>query len=502
MGNYLFKPENTFLNRLFFGPDVGNRLVSPELQQVIATNQTRDAVVALEKIELASLYGQRESIAIQRESHQELQRINSGVESLSSAVSTGVDSISERLDSLSVDLRGGFDDLGDKIDLLADGMRDGFEQLGTGLRTGFEAVVKSLYHVDERIGERLVAGFSSTQREMRRQNRVTVGTLINGFGFLGDAIDQATNRTVASMESAAANQINAMKMAAEAQVAAIRSAAKAQGAAIDDAANRISMAVVASSCLQANVVLAVHRQLAVQLGEMSDLMRNPDAVRCVERFVVGMNFVNNRDFLRAKQELGKARKIFAGHFPTLFAYGFCCRILNEHSEARDSFEAALSQTDADVRRAARQRSVAALYLGRLAFDQQEYDQARHWFHRAYRQNHRAWSALVEGAASLLLASNRPDRQADARAIKTEFNQFGNSQYERFGPPAHVLWYCMALQLAPLAPGLAGDAFRHGAYGDIRVRDRNRVALVALLWELNPRTAGMLLDIVKDEFPWM
>lgn len=39
-----------------------------------------------------------------------------------------------------------------------------------------------------------------------------------------------------------------------------------------------------------------------------------------------------------------------------------------------------------------------------------------------------------------------------------------------GPDAYVLWYLLALTLAPLAPDLAVDAFLHGAHGDFRARE--------------------------------
>jgi hypothetical protein len=88
------------------------------------------------------------------------------------------------------------------------------------------------------------------------------------------------------------------------------------------------------------------------------------------------------------------------------------------------------------------------------------------------------------------------------AVKNEFNQFGKPEFKRFGPDAYVLWYTLALTLAPLAADLAREAFRHGAHGDYRVRDQDRVELIALLWQLNPRTAGDLLELVRHLYPWI
>ena len=458
MSNFTFDPRSTFLNTLFLGNDVGNQTVSPELRQIIATNQTKDAVRDLGKVQLASLYGQRESVALQRQSNAQLGELNAGVEELGDRVASGFG-----------ELAGGFDAVGSQIGQLADGMQAGFDQIGVGLQTGFQAVVKGLYHVDERLGQRMLVGFSSLGRQLQQQHGQMVGTLVHGFGFLGDVIDQA----------------------AEAQIAATAKAAR-----------QITKAVVESGRLQTEAIVAMHRQMGQQLGEISDLLRHPDAVRAVEHFIVGMNFLNNADVRRAQVQFLKAQEIYSGHFPTLFAYGFCCRVLNDLAAAQDAFEAALSQAGTDPEQASRQRSLAALYLGRIAFDRQEYDEARRWFHQAYRQNERLWNALVEGAASLLLDSSRTNRQADALAVKDEFNQFDKAEFKRFGPDAYVLWYALSLTVAPLSPDLAREAFRQGAHGDFRVREKDRIALIALLWQLNPRTAGLLLTLVKSDCNWL
>jgi tetratricopeptide (TPR) repeat protein len=275
---------------------------------------------------------------------------------------------------------------------------------------------------------------------------------------------------------------------------AIERAAEAQVAATERAAEQITMAVVESGRLQTEAIVAMHRQMTQQLGEISGLLRHPDAVRAVEHFIVGVNLLNNANVRRAHEQFRKAIGIYAGHFPTLFAYGFCCRVLNDLAAAQDALETALSQAGTDPEQSARQRSLAALYLGRIAFDRRQYDQARRWFHQAYCQNASLWNALVEGAASLLLDPKRTNRRADALAVKGDFNSNGANAY--------LLWYTLALILAPLAPEVAVDAFRHGSHGDYRVRDKDRVGLIALLWQLNPRTAGTLLGLVESDLRWL
>lgn len=177
-------------------------------------------------------------------------------------------------------------------------------------------------------------------------------------------------------------------------------------------------------------------------------------------------------------------------------------MLNDLAAAQDAFEAALSQAGTDPDRVSRQRSLAALYLGRIAFDRQEYDEARRWFHQVYRQNERLWNVAIEGTASLLLDSSRTNRQANALVVKGEFKQFVITEFKRFGPDAYILWYMLALTLVPLSPDLAREAFRHGAHGDFRVREKDWIALIALLWQLNPRTAGLLLTLVKSDCTWL
>lgn len=461
-GNYLFDPNSYFLNSLFLGPEAASAFVSPELRKIIALNQTRDAVRQLADTQLASLYGQRESLM-------QLADLNAGVQELGDRIGDGLGGLSQ-----------GINAVGSGISHLARNMEHGFEQLGMGLQTGFEAVVKGLYHVDERLGQRVLLGFSALGGQLRHQHVQTVGTLITGFGFLGDVIDRASERTVAAIEQAAEAQIEA----------------------IFKAADQVTHAIVETGRLQAEALLGMHRQLSQQLGDITAILRNPDATRATEHFMVGMNFLNNVDIRRAHEQFVKARSIYAGHFATLIAYGFCCRVLGDVPSAQDAFESAFSQVAVEPEQGRRQRALAALYLGRIAFDQQRYDQARRWFHQTYRNEERLWTALVEGAASLLLDPTRQNRNADALAVKKDFNRFGDPKFKRVGPDACVLWYSLALVLAPVAPDIALEAFRHGAHGDYRVKERDRDGLIALLWQLNRRAASTLLDLIKSEFSWL
>jgi hypothetical protein len=134
MDSYLFNPRSTFLNSLFLGGDVGNQAISPELRQIIATNQTRDAVRDLGKLQLASLYGLRESLLGQHESNQRLGELNAGLHQIGTQVASGFG-----------DLSRGIDSVGAQIGQLTDGMQAGFDQIEVGLQLGFQAVVKGLY---------------------------------------------------------------------------------------------------------------------------------------------------------------------------------------------------------------------------------------------------------------------------------------------------------------------------------------------------------------------
>lgn len=435
MNNNLFNPHSVFLNSVFIGKEVGNHLIDLEFRQIIAANQTRDALLELGKIQLVSLYGQRESLHLQNDTNINLGNINRGIDNLSDKLSDGFGTVNHQITELSK------------------GVQGGFHQVGIGLQTGFQAVVKGLYHIDERLGQRLMAGFSSLNRHMSHIHWQLMGSLTAGFNTVIDSIDQAAKQTIES--------VRAMH---------------------SDLAKRL------------DEISYQQRQLVKRLDEISYQQRHSDAIRAEEHFMVGMNFLNNADFSRARDQFRKACETYAGYFPTLFAEGFCCCVLDDSDSAYDSFEASLSQTDADPILSGKQKSLSSLYLGRIAFDRSQYDLSRRWYYQAYRNNEMLCTALAEGAASLLLDQSRTDRKTDASAVKQEFN--------RFGSQAYLYWYILALTLAPLKSDLAKEAFRHGAYGDYRVKTKDRVALISLLWQLNPRNASILTDLVKNEFSWL
>ncbi len=429
MNTFLFDPRSTFLNTIFLGGDVGNHTIAPELRQIIAANQTKDAVRDLCKIQLTALRGQQESFHAQVAANHQLSTLNSGV-----------DRIGSEIDQLTDGVEAGFGQLSYGIGQLNEGMQVGFDQIGIGLQTGFQAVLKGLFEVDARL-----------EQQLRQQHDHMVRSLSQGFESVSDSVAKAAKQTVDAIEKASIAQVSATEKAGL---------------------------------------------------QITDVLRNTDAVRALEHFGVGMNFMDHADFNRAKLQFQKSIQIYEGHFPTLFAYGFCCRVLDARPAAQDAFEAALAQAGNDPKSAAKQRSLASLYLGRLAFDRQDYSQARSWFRDAYRLNERMWVALVEGAASLMLDPSRRDRSEDASAVKNEFNRFGESDRQRLGPDAYLLWYSLALTLVSLVPDIAMEAFKHGAHGDFRVREKDRPAIVALLWELNPRSAEALLTLLMARYPWL
>ena len=116
-----------------------------------------------------------------------------------------------------------------------------------------------------------------------------------------------------------------------------------------------------------------------------------------------------------------------------------------------------------------------VYLGRLAFEERDFGPARGWFERAYPEEPRLWTPLVEAAASVLLDPSRPDRAANVRAVQKVFNR-------QPAELAYLLWYSLALLLAALAPDTARDAFRCAAKGDYRARN-------AVAWKSSPCSGG-------------
>ena len=422
MSDYLFKPETSFLNSVFLGDSVGNRAVDPQLRQIIATNQTRDAVRELVDVQQAARVGQQQSLAIQAASFGELRGVGDAVESMNQNVEMGLDNVSRSVSQLS----SGMSQMSSEIANLSDDVVQGFETLGLGMQSGFKSVVRGLYDIDERLGARLMTGFAAAARQSAVQHTQLVDTLLSGFD-----------------------------------------------------------SVIAAGQQQTEAILTA-------LAEVNHNLRHQAANEALEHFEVGMSFLNRRDVPRALEQFAKARRVFAGHFPTLFAEGFCWYVLGQPRLAEDRLTAALSQTDPNPDRAKRQQAWAALYLGRLAFDRHDYNAARQWFHQTYRLNPKLRTALVEASASLLLDPQRPPDAT--QAVKAEFNQSGKTAY--------MLWYLLALTLAPREPNIAVEAFRHGAHGDERAQQRDRVAVIEQLWQLNSRTAGVLLSSLVNHFPWL
>lgn len=482
--NYVFNPDSTFLNGLAFGGDAGSAMVAPEVRQIVAQNRTLDAVKQLGQLQGAELVGQHLSHDLQRETNQQLQDLSGGMAEMADGMNGIASSISDGMARQNEMLADGFGQVGQQIENLAEGVQDGFQQMGLGLRTGFQAVVQGLAHVDERLGQRLMSGFSVISQRLQDHHEETQATLIGGFDFMSSTIRETGVGT-----------ISAIAESTKVQVAALYEATHAQMQAAQAAANQIAGAVVASTRLQ---VEAGQQNTAALLTALSDLrhdVRRPAANEATEHFLVGMNFLNHLDFDRAHEQFPKARERYGGHFPTLFAAGFCCYVLGRPNAAQDSFEAALSQTDDEPQRALRQHALAALYLGRLAFDDGDYRRAQTWFEQAFSDHPELWNALVEAAASVLLDPTRPDQAADALAVKREFNRLPTQL-------AYLHWYLLALLLANLAPEIAREAFRAGADGDYHAREQNRVEVIALLWRLHPRHVASLIALVQDEFPWL
>lgn len=338
------------------------------------------------------------------------------------------------------------------------------------------------------MGQRLIAGFSLLSGQLHQQHEETIGTRLDGFDFLGETVQREGGLTR-----------DTIARASELQVAATTAAADHIARAVVESARQAADSNVRAIALQTDLLLQAiaeqSRQVCEQMADLNHQLRNQAANEANEHFLVGMNFLNRRDFSRALEQFDKARQCYAGHFPTLFVLGFCSYVLGRRGGARDAFQAALSQTADDPTQARRQRAWAALFLGRLAFEERDFGPARGWFEQAYQEEPRLWTALVEAAAGLLLDPSRPDRAANARAVQKVFNR-------QPAELAYLLWYSLALLLAMLAPDTARDAFRCAAQGDYRARERNRVEVVALLWRLNPRMTEPLLELVTDEFPWL
>lgn len=479
MGNYIFDPRSTFLNSLFLGEDVGNQSISPELRQIIASNQTRDAVRDLTKVQVASLCGQRMSLDLQRETNAQLGETNAQL----GDIATGIGQLSQ---DLSHNLADGFGAVSSQIGNLAEGMEQGFHQLaggmqagfqhvGIGLQSGFRSVVKALCYVDQRSGQRLLIGLSSLGNLLENQHGRMVNFLGQQFDYLAGAIQDASGRIIEAIEEASQQTILATH----------------------EAANRIVKAQLATGQQQFEATVAMHRDVVRQLVQINHNLKNQEANKALEHFEDGMLFLNHGDFSRARERFAKAKKFRAGHFDTHIAEGYCCRVQNDLQAAQRAFQTALplADGDPDAESANKRRSIAALYLGRLAFDQNQYNLADQWFSKAYDWNSGLRSALVEAAASFLLDPARASQRAmGAKRIKDHFNRFRGSAY--------LYWYLLALTLAPLSADLALDVFRHGLEGHPRSEHRDRVAIVGLLWQLNPRTAGVMLDIAGKAFPWL
>lgn len=457
MANYLFKPESPFLNMVFL-EGTGAPWVSPEVQQVITANQTHDAVRQLNVLAGASLHGQQLALQLQQQSNSELIELNRNVVDFGYGMQEGMYGVSQSIG-----------DLSGRVDQLAEGVEEGFTQIGLGLQAGFSSVVTSLHHVDRRLGARIVGGFSVLSGQLANQHEELTSTLQGGFSDLHEIIDATRQDLLEGIDAAADRMIEAHH----------------------DDTDRI----IESQRRTTEAILAALRLQTEQLAEINRNLRHQAANEAEEHFLAGMRFFNRKDLPRAHQQFAKARDSYSGHFPTLLADGVCCRLLGRVDLAQDAFESAISQVSADDKQACRQRSIAALYLARMAFDRSDLSTASRFYDEAWSHNPRLRVALAEAAIVLLLDPSRADKAADGLAIKKRFNEQGQEE-------AASLWYLLAAGLATHAPDVAIEAFRHALHFDPAGAQQDRAAVVARVWKMNSRTAGKLLAIAEKKFRWL
>ncbi len=487
MGKYVFDADSPVLNAVFL-KDAPGPMVSPEIAIAQDSKRAARSLNEIKNIQLASLHGQRLSLDAQRDTAAGVRQLHSGVERVGERMSQGLERVSQGVAH-------GMQQVGSQVGRLAEGVETGFAQLdegmaagfrqldgsvqtgfqdlALGMQSGFGAVVTGLYHVDRRLGKRIVAGFRMLGGQMAEQHGQLLGALDVGFDRMGGAVAQAGARVA-----------DAVALGAQAQVAATQESTRA---------------LLHGQALQTQVLAQALATLGTQMGakldEVNHNLRHRAANEAREHFVVGMRYLNGMDFAGAREQFSRARGVYAGHFPTLFAEGFCARVLGRAEEAESLFAAARSQTDEDPEVATRQAAVAELYLGRLAFERGDYAEARTWLGQAHTRDRALLSALVEEAASLLADPERSPRRAeDALVVAAAFN--------RQGADAVRCWYALALTLAGLAPEVAREAFKKGATVDPAASRRDRGAVLATLWHLNARTTEALVKVLAREFPWL
>ena len=365
-------------------------------------------------------------------------------------------------------------------------VQEGFQKTALTLQSGFRALVKGLYRVDANLGN----GLLMLDTRMGKNHQELMGFLGKGIDWLGEVIQEGKNETIDAIHQSSAAIVEAQYRTAQATIEALHT--------VGDSINRRLES-------QTEALLKMHHDLRYCLTHQ-------DEIRARSIVLVGMRFLtcarSRRDFERALEQFVKAREVFAGYFPSHFAEGYCRRLLNDHSGAEEAFQASLFQTDPeDKMNAHRQAALANMYLGRLAFDRGQYKLAFQRYDQACDFDPSLWSALVEGMVCALKDSGIADETRVAREIKTRLNGFKGSAY--------LLWYLLSLTLSRVNPALAAECFEHGAYGDPRLisfrqgteidasgRREDRISIIALLWQLNPSNAEMLLDIESAKYPWL
>ena len=235
------------------------------------------------------------------------------------------------------------------------------------------------------------------------------------------------------------------------------------------------------------------RQTREQMAEINHHLRNQAANEANEHFLVGDEFPERQDFAGAGSSSRSAailrrslRDAVCGRFLQLRA-----------GPARRC--ATPSKRPCRKRPMIRRKHVASgpgrALPGPLGVRGARLRPGAGLVQRAYQEEPRLWTALVEAAASVLLDPSRPDRAANVRAVQKVFNR----------QPAGNWPTCCGTHWAAaggVAPDTARDAFRCAAKGDYRAGERSRVEVVALLWRLYPRMTEPLLELVADEFQWL
>ena len=517
MSSYLLNPNTPFFNNFILGT---SQFTSPELENLVETKKIREGVELL----------RYKSDEQNNEINQNLRQTIAGVGHIfEKGLSHGFDRVTDGLNYLQRDLSTGLTRVDNQLET-------GFHNVNLNLQQGFTGVVKAISFTNEHLGNEMVRGFSNLAHRQKQSIAVMdkgfkrlVSGIAEGFstqiqhtayegqltrkaiGNLGTSLMQDNQNTRKLMQVHHEQMTGLVRHVAENMLLSERAVQQLREhmqyqheelvGVLSGGFSQTMSLIAQEGFMTRKAVEFMRLELGEKLDKLFDeLRRQNHHYKADENFILGIRYLNNLCLHDAKKEFKRALKKYSGHYASLFSMGYIAFLNNDLEKSQKWFGRALIQAgglgDKEPQQK-RERAFASLYLGRIAFTQQNYRDAHKFYTTAHSDYPKLLSALVEGAACLIMEHKGQEVKAGKR-IRVHFDYINRCGY--------VYWFGLALELAVHHPEFALEALRQGLarHGKEKPCKRYAVQISAVLNDLNPRYSRILLDLARQdkELKWL